>query len=96
MAVEVDLPVLQILGAGATVPAVVHGVMPKIPPAILDWGKLVDDDGSSVDGVAKTEDTDIERIELAENHTVACSEHTEPMTYGHCRRHPGQTTRLPH
>ncbi|KGO74905.1 Acyl transferase/acyl hydrolase/lysophospholipase [Penicillium italicum] len=38
--VEVDLPVLQILGAGSTVQAVVNGVMDKIPASILNWDKL--------------------------------------------------------
>lgn len=43
--VEVDIPVLQILGAGATVDTLVDGVIEKIPTNILNWGKLQDHDG---------------------------------------------------
>ncbi|KAN0111044.1 Bcpks5 [Hyaloscypha variabilis] len=45
--IEVDLPVLQILGAGTTVQAVVDRAMDKIPPSIVEWEKLVNDDGGA-------------------------------------------------
>ncbi|KAM0305055.1 hypothetical protein ACHAO8_011217 [Botrytis cinerea] len=46
--IEVDLPVLQILGAGTTVQTVVDKVMDKIPAIIVDWEKLINDDDDPV------------------------------------------------
>ncbi|CAI7637012.1 unnamed protein product [Penicillium glandicola] len=46
--VEVDIPVLQILGAGSTIQAVVDGVMDKIPASILNWDKLGNGDTSNM------------------------------------------------
>ncbi|KAK0383741.1 hypothetical protein NLU13_9652 [Sarocladium strictum] len=45
---EVDLPVLKVLGAGSTVDTLVDEVMGRIPASILDWEKLGDGHGSEV------------------------------------------------
>jgi hybrid polyketide synthase/nonribosomal peptide synthetase ACE1 len=39
---EVDIPVLKILGAGSTIQVLLDEAMGKIPASILDWEKLVE------------------------------------------------------
>ncbi|PSR84131.1 hypothetical protein BD289DRAFT_453499 [Coniella lustricola] len=45
---EVDLPVLKILGAGSTVQSLIDEALERLPASILDWAKLEDGDAAQV------------------------------------------------